>query len=152
MQSTFTYTHIINTYTHTHGYTHKHRYTHKTYTYIQAQAHTSKEKIIITIYGLLFIFIFRGFAVSSFCVGALIAGFFGGALHTKLGRKLSIRVNTIPWIIGGILMGSAVDNAQFIIGRLIAGFSCGFGSVCIPTYIGETSTIRARGAMGTCHQ
>ncbi|KAG2221091.1 hypothetical protein INT45_008612 [Circinella minor] len=93
-----------------------------------------------------------GFAVSSFCVGALIAGFFGGSLQTKLGRKLSIRVNTIPWIIGGILMGSAVDNAQFIIGRLIAGFSCGFGSVCIPTYIGETSTIRARGAMGTCHQ
>ncbi|KAI9262277.1 major facilitator superfamily domain-containing protein [Phascolomyces articulosus] len=93
-----------------------------------------------------------GFAVSSFCVGALIAGFFGGSLQTKLGRKISIRINTIPWIIGGILMGAAYNNAQFIIGRLIAGFSCGFGSVCIPTYIGEVSTIRSRGAMGTCHQ
>ncbi|KAI9491215.1 major facilitator superfamily domain-containing protein [Zychaea mexicana] len=93
-----------------------------------------------------------GFAVSSFCVGALIAGFFGGHIQTKLGRKLAIRYNTIPWVIGSILMGAAAHNAMFIIGRLITGFSCGLGSVCIPTYIGETSTIRARGAMGTCHQ
>lgn len=49
-------------------------------------------------------------------------------------------------------MGASVHGGMFIVGRLIAGLSCGLGSLCIPTYIGEISTIRARGAMGTFHQ
>lgn len=96
--------------------------------------------------------IHRGFAVSSFCVGGLIAGLAGGYIQTFLGRKKAIAVNTFGWIVGGVLMGAAVHEGMFIVGRLIAGFSCGLGSVCIPTYIGEISTIKARGAMGTCHQ
>ncbi|KAI7883749.1 general substrate transporter [Lichtheimia hyalospora FSU 10163] len=93
-----------------------------------------------------------GFAVSSFCVGGLVAGLAGGYIQTYLGRKKAIAVNTFGWIVGGILMGAAVHEGMFIVGRLIAGLSCGLGSVCIPTYIGEISTIKARGAMGTCHQ
>ncbi|KAI8147119.1 major facilitator superfamily domain-containing protein [Fennellomyces sp. T-0311] len=93
-----------------------------------------------------------GFAVSSFCVGALLAGLLGGPVQTKWGRKKSIRLNAIPWIVGAVLQGAAVHSGMFIIGRLIGGLSCGFGSLCIPTYIGEVSTIRGRGAMGSCHQ
>ncbi|KAG1060764.1 hypothetical protein G6F42_027874 [Rhizopus arrhizus] len=41
---------------------------------------------------------------------------------------------------------------MFIIGRILCGLGCGMGSLSIPTYIGEVSSIKARGAMGTCNQ
>lgn len=93
-----------------------------------------------------------GFAVASFCVGGLIGGVAGGWIQTKLGRKKAIIWNTLGWIIGGLLLGLSVNVAMFIIGRILCGLSCGLGSLAIPTYIGETSSIRARGAMGAMNQ
>ncbi|KAI9318146.1 major facilitator superfamily domain-containing protein [Dichotomocladium elegans] len=93
-----------------------------------------------------------GFSVASFCVGGLIGGISGGAIQQRFGRKKTIIYNTAGWIIGAVLIGVSVDVAMFVIGRIFCGLACGIGSLSIPTYIGETSTIRARGAMGTCNQ
>lgn len=41
---------------------------------------------------------------------------------------------------------------MFIIGRILCGLSCGLGSLVVPTYIGEVSTIKGRGTMGSCNQ
>ncbi|KAL9542540.1 hypothetical protein MBANPS3_008564 [Mucor bainieri] len=89
---------------------------------------------------------------TSFCVGGLIGGLFGGAIQTKFGRKKTIIFNNIGWIIGALLIGVAVNPAMFIIGRIFCGLSCGLGSLSTPTYVGEVSTIKARGTMGTCNQ
>jgi MFS family permease len=96
--------------------------------------------------------VYRGFAVASFCVGGLFGGLFGGAIQTKFGRKKTIIFNNIGWIIGAILIGASVSPAMFIIGRIFCGLSCGLGSLATPTYVGEVSTIKARGTMGTCNQ
>jgi MFS family permease len=93
-----------------------------------------------------------GFAVASFCVGGLFGGLFGGAVQTKFGRKKTIIFNNIGWIIGAILIGASVSPAMFIIGRICCGLSCGLGSLSTPTYVGEISTVKARGTMGTCNQ
>jgi MFS family permease len=93
-----------------------------------------------------------GFAVASFCLGGLIGGLFGGTIQTKFGRKKTIIFNNIGWIIGAILISVSVSTAMFITGRLFCGISCGLGSLVIPTYVGEISTIKARGTMGTCNQ
>jgi MFS family permease len=93
-----------------------------------------------------------GFAVASFCVGGLIGGLFGGGIQMKFGRKKTIIFNNIGWIIGAILIGTAVSPAMFIVGRILCGLSCGLGSLATPTYVGEISTIKARGTMGTCNQ
>lgn len=93
-----------------------------------------------------------GFAVASFCLGGLIGGLSGGALQTRLGRKKAIIFNNLGYIIGGVLIGCSINDAMFIIGRILCGIGCGMGSLSIPTYIGEVSTINARGAMGTCNQ
>lgn len=93
-----------------------------------------------------------GFAVASFCVGGLIGGLSGGAIQTRIGRKKAIIVNNLGYIAGGILIGCSVNEAMFIIGRILCGIGCGLGSLSIPTYIGEVSTIKSRGAMGTCNQ
>jgi MFS family permease len=97
-------------------------------------------------------FHYRGFAVASFCVGGLFGGLFGGAIQTKFGRKKTIIFNNIGWIIGAVLIGASVSPAMFIIGRICCGLSCGLGSLATPTYVGEVSTIKARGTMGTCNQ
>ncbi|KAI9354756.1 major facilitator superfamily domain-containing protein [Pilaira anomala] len=93
-----------------------------------------------------------GFAVSSFCVGGLIGGLFGGTIQTKFGRKKTIIFNNLGWIIGALLIGSAMTPAMFIVGRIACGLSCGLGSLTTPTYVGEISTINARGMMGTMNQ
>ncbi|OAD05516.1 hypothetical protein MUCCIDRAFT_141371 [Mucor lusitanicus CBS 277.49] len=93
-----------------------------------------------------------GFAVASFCIGGLFGGLFGGAIQTKYGRKKTIIFNNVGWIIGGILIAVSVSPAMFIIGRIFCGLSCGLGSLVTPTYVGEISTIKARGAMGTGNQ
>ncbi|KAI7901798.1 major facilitator superfamily domain-containing protein [Cokeromyces recurvatus] len=93
-----------------------------------------------------------GFAVASFCVGGLIGGLTAGSIQTRIGRKKAIIVNNLGYIIGGILIGTAVHQSMFILGRILCGIGCGMGSLSIPTYIGEVSTIKARGAMGTCNQ
>lgn len=93
-----------------------------------------------------------GFAVSSFCVGGLIGGIFGGTIQTKFGRKKTIIFNNIGWVIGAILIGASVSPGMFIVGRICCGLSCGLGSLTTPTYVGEISTIKGRGTMGACNQ
>lgn len=93
-----------------------------------------------------------GFAVASFCIGGLIASLHGGYLQNKYGRKKTITFNSLGYIIGAILISCATSNAMFIVGRIMCGYSCGLGSLCIPIYIGEISTTKARGMMGACTQ
>ncbi|KAG1134589.1 hypothetical protein G6F60_002192 [Rhizopus arrhizus] len=93
-----------------------------------------------------------GFAVSSFCLGGLFGSLVGGHIQTKLGRRLTIVVNNAGFILGGILLGLSVHTAMFIIGRILCGISCGLGSLVIPTYLGEISTRKGRGLMGTFNQ
>ncbi|KAI7867316.1 general substrate transporter [Mucor mucedo] len=93
-----------------------------------------------------------GFAVSSFCVGGLLASLFGGGIQERYGRKFTIIINNAGFIVGSLLCAVSVHQAMFIIGRILCGLSCGLGSLVVPTYIGEVSTIKGRGTMGSCNQ
>lgn len=93
-----------------------------------------------------------GFAVASFCVGALVGGLLGGYIQTKLGRRKAIFFNSLGYTIGGILISCSTSSAMFIVGRIVCGLSCGVGSLTVPIYVGEISTIKSRGVMGTVNQ
>jgi MFS family permease len=93
-----------------------------------------------------------GFAVASFCVGALVGGLLGGYIQTKLGRRKAIFFNSLGYTIGGILIGCSTSSSMFIVGRIICGLSCGVGSLTVPIYVGEISTVKTRGVMGTVNQ
>ncbi|KAJ2958478.1 hypothetical protein NQZ79_g5941 [Umbelopsis isabellina] len=93
-----------------------------------------------------------GFSVSSFCIGGLLASLMGGSLLTRIGRKKTLVINNLGWIIGAVLIALAVNPAMFTIGRVFCGISCGLGALATTTYVGEISTIKGRGAMGSMNQ
>lgn len=70
-------------------------------------------------------------------------------------RKTSLLLNNIPAIIGSILMVISkliVSYEAFIIGRILIGFSAGFGATVGPLYITEITPLRVRGSFGACFQ
>ncbi|KAG0054554.1 hypothetical protein BGZ83_010959 [Gryganskiella cystojenkinii] len=93
-----------------------------------------------------------GFAVGSFCLGALVGGLSGGSVQNTYGRIRTMFISNLFFILGALLLGLTYHQAQFIVGRIIIGFACGLGGVVAPTYLGEVSTIKGRGTMGTMYQ
>ncbi|KAF8939309.1 general substrate transporter [Dissophora ornata] len=93
-----------------------------------------------------------GFAVGSFCLGALAGGLTGGTVQSNFGRRKTMFICNIFFFIGSLLLGLTYHQAQFIVGRVIVGYACGLGGVVAPTYLGEISTIKGRGTMGTIFQ
>lgn len=93
-----------------------------------------------------------GFAVSSFCIGGLMASLSGGYLQNKYGRKPLITYNSLGYIFGGLLIACATNTSMFIVGRIMCGYACGLGSLVIPIYICEISTVQSRGMMGAFPQ
>ncbi|CAG8555997.1 3786_t:CDS:2, partial [Scutellospora calospora] len=93
-----------------------------------------------------------GFAVGSHSFGAIFGGLGAGHLQTIFGRKNVLIYNSITWIIGGVLLGASINPVMFICGRILTGIGTGIGSVVIPTYLGEISTIKLRGLIGSVYQ
>jgi MFS family permease len=93
-----------------------------------------------------------GFAVASFCISGLIGGLSAGFLQTKLGRRKTVTLSSLGYILGGIVVGCSTSPSMFIAGRFLCGYSGGLGSLTLPVYASEISTVKARGVMGTINQ
>ncbi|CAG8781720.1 8741_t:CDS:2, partial [Dentiscutata erythropus] len=93
-----------------------------------------------------------GFATGSYALGGLLGGLLAGHFQTLYGRRNTLVFNTITWIFGGLLLGTALHPLMFVAGRILTGIGSGIGSVAAPTYIGEIATIKSRGAIGTIYQ
>lgn len=95
-------------------------------------------------------------------VSVLQAGCFFGAMSSfylgdKLGRKMSLLLADVIFIIGSIVqttcaMGAGNDMAQLYVGRVIGGFGVGLTSAIVPTYIGENANKEIRGRCIGCMQ
>ncbi|KAG0256130.1 hypothetical protein BG011_004736 [Mortierella polycephala] len=93
-----------------------------------------------------------GFAVGCFCLGACAGGLIGGTLQNRIGRVRSLLLSSLFFVFGSLVLGLTYHPIQFIIGRIFLGLACGLGGVAAPTYLGEISTVHARGTLGTFHQ
>ncbi|KAL3521843.1 hypothetical protein ACH5RR_014677 [Cinchona calisaya] len=85
--------------------------------------------------------------VSMAVAGAVIGAAIGGWLNDKYGRKKSILLADVLFIVGAVLMAVAPGPWMIIIGRLFVGFGVGMASMTAPLYISEASPARIRGAL-----
>ncbi|KAK4871730.1 hypothetical protein RN001_015854 [Aquatica leii] len=81
-------------------------------------------------------------------LGALLGGLIGGQLIDYLGRKCSIFLTNVMFIISWICISVAVNVWYVYVGRAIAGFSVGITTLALPVYLGETIQPEVRGTLG----
>ena len=85
--------------------------------------------------------------VSMAVAGAIFGAAVGGWMNDRFGRKKSILVADVLFMIGALVMAVAPQPWVIIIGRVIVGLGVGMASMTSPLYISEASPARIRGAL-----
>jgi MFS family permease len=85
--------------------------------------------------------------VSSYEVGATFGAVFIFTLGDRFGRKPNNIAGAIVVIIGAVIQSSSFGIAQFLVGRLIAGFGLGIMTTIIPVWLTECAMPKSRGRM-----
>ncbi len=90
--------------------------------------------------------------VSSLLFGAMIGALIGGKLADKLGRKGSLRVCAVLFLVGAL--ASAISpNYPFMVGaRLVLGIAVGAAAATVPLYLAEMAPAHRRGRMVTINE
>ncbi|XP_071445152.1 facilitated trehalose transporter Tret1-like [Hetaerina americana] len=90
---------------------------------------------------------------STLAIGAALTTFHTGFILDKLGRRLTILIQIIPFTIGWLFLAFGNQYiAMMYAGRIILGFAGGSTCMVAPTYISEISSPDMRGALGTLFQ
>ncbi|KAI8969312.1 general substrate transporter [Mycotypha africana] len=82
------------------------------------------------------------------CVGALLINF----IADPFGRKWSIVLSSLVFIVGSILQVVAQNLPTMMAGRFIGGMGVGGCSMLVPMYIAEIAPRKLRGRLGTLWQ
>lgn len=91
-------------------------------------------------------------ATSSVLVGAIIGAVVGGFSADRLGRKRSIIVGSVSFIIGTLILLVSNGLGIFVVGRLLIGVAIGLASFIVPMYISELAPEHIRGALVSLNQ
>lgn len=94
----------------------------------------------------------EGFAAASAIVGCIPGAMVGGVLSDRLGRKRTLYLCALLFLLSGI--GSALPSSfvEFLIARVFAGVAIGICSTVCPVYISECAPAARRGRLGTLFQ
>ncbi|KAI7410523.1 putative hexose carrier protein [Hortaea werneckii] len=87
------------------------------------------------------------FLISSYEIGAVFGAAFTFYLGDRYGRKVNNIVGAIVLIVGATIQSSSYGVAQFIVGRLVAGFGLGIMTTVIPIWLAECAMPKSRGRM-----
>jgi SP family xylose:H+ symportor-like MFS transporter len=88
-----------------------------------------------------------GWAISSALVGCLIGAFFSDYLSNRLGRRATMLITAILFIVNSV--GTALPNSftMFVLFRIVGGIGVGIASMVVPMYIAEIAPPKRRGAL-----
>lgn len=87
-----------------------------------------------------------GLVVSIAIVGAFIGAFAAGFLSAKFGRRPSIVLADVFFIVGSVMMAAAPNVEVILVSRFVVGLGVGVSSATIPVYLGEVTAPASRGA------
>jgi len=94
----------------------------------------------------------QGAIVASMPAGSLFGALAVTSLADRIGRKKTIILASIIWVIGGVLQCAAINRAMLVVGRIIAGFSVGLSSTVVPIYQSEITAPSIRGRLVSMQQ
>ncbi|CAN0861972.1 Probable polyol transporter 6 [Linum grandiflorum] len=76
---------------------------------------------------------------------ALVGSLLGGRISDYIGRKYTISMASIIFLLGSVFMGWGPNYAVLMTGRCVAGVGVGFALMIAPVYSAEVSSARSRG-------
>ncbi|MEM6160982.1 sugar porter family MFS transporter [Erwinia sp. P6884] len=88
-----------------------------------------------------------GWAVSNVILGCVIGAWGVGYISDRIGRKSTLIITAVLFVISAIGSALATSLTDFVIYRLIGGFAVGMASAITPLYIAEVSPKDWRGRM-----
>lgn len=66
--------------------------------------------------------------------GSLFGALSVGKIADMFGRKATIQLSGIIWVIGSILQCASVNRGMLVVGRIVAGWAVGIASATVPLY------------------
>jgi MFS family permease len=93
-----------------------------------------------------------GAVVAVMSAGSFVGALVAGVLSDKIGRKETILISAICWIVGSTLMCAAQNLGMLIVGRIINGLSVGGASMVVPVYQSEIAPRNIRGRIVSFQQ
>ncbi|KAJ5377437.1 uncharacterized protein N7496_004846 [Penicillium cataractarum] len=95
---------------------------------------------------------FKGWFVSTLLLAAWAGSLINGPVADRIGRKLSINVAVVIFVIGSAIQCGAVNIPMLFTGRAIAGLAVGMLTMVVPLYISEVSIPEIRGGLVVVQQ
>lgn len=93
-----------------------------------------------------------GFNVASMLLGCAFGALVAGSIADRIGRKPSMVLAAVLFLVSAIGSGAATDAVVFVWARIIGGVAVGAASVLAPAYISEVSPARFRGRLASLQQ
>jgi SP family galactose:H+ symporter-like MFS transporter len=90
--------------------------------------------------------------VSAMMFGAAVGALAAGWMSSALGRKRSLILGAMLFVIGSLLCGFAWSPEALIAARVVLGVSIGIGTFTAPLYLAEVAPEYIRGAMISLYQ
>ncbi|KAL9237619.1 hypothetical protein vseg_012146 [Gypsophila vaccaria] len=89
---------------------------------------------------------------SSLYLAALVATFFASHTTRQLGRRLTMLIAGVFFLVGVALNATAQNLAMLIVGRILLGCGVGFANQAVPLFLSEIAPTQIRGALNILFQ
>lgn len=91
----------------------------------------------------------EGMVTSFLLLGAAVGSVIGGYLSDRYGRRVSIMLLAILFLLGALACTFAPDVPVMVMSRFVLGLAVGGASVSVPTYLAEMAPAERRGQIVT---
>lgn len=89
----------------------------------------------------------EGVVTSSLLFGAAVGAFLGGRLSDARGRRSTILILSLTFLVGTAICVFAPSFGVMVIGRSILGLAVGGASTVVPVYLAELAPFEVRGSL-----
>jgi SP family sugar:H+ symporter-like MFS transporter len=93
-----------------------------------------------------------GINVGAILVGSAIGAFGAGRLADLIGRRATMMLAAVLFLLSAALAGAASSSLVFILARIVGGLGVGAASVISPVYISEVTPANIRGRLSSVQQ